>query len=208
MHPWARYDIPTSVILLLPLISMLVSPRHDSPIASMSMMHLSAESSMQYWLSVDGCIPGQDTIYQHLSYFRYHSYQCLSVPGMTLLSQPMMHLSAESMMQYWLTVDGCIPEQDTIYQHLSYYCYDSYQCLSVPGMTLLSYRNHANDASVSWEHDPPILIDCRWMHPWARYDIPTSVILLLQLISMLVSPRHDFPNLSMQRKTKTNKLCI
>ena len=84
MHPWARYDIPTSVILLLPLISMIVSPRHDSPIA-------------------------------------------------------------------------------------------------------------ANDASVSWEHDPPILIDCRWMHPWARYDIPTSVILLLSLISMLVSPWHDSP---------------
>ena len=81
---------------------------------------------------------------------------------------------------------------------LSYYCYNSYQCLSVPGMSLLSYPLlsqpcQANDASVSWEHDPPILIDCRWMHPWARYDIPTSVILLLPYISMLVSPRHDSP---------------
>ena len=86
MHPWARYDIPTSVILLLPLISMLVSPRHDSPIAAMPMMHLSAESMiLQYWLTVDWCIPGQDTIYQHLSYYCYHAYQCLSVPGMTLL---------------------------------------------------------------------------------------------------------------------------
>ena len=115
---------------------------------------------------------------------------CLSYP---IAAMPMMHLSAQNSLQYWLTVDGCIPGQDTIYQHLSYYCYHSYQCLSVPGMTLLSYHSKANDASVSWEHDPPILIDCRWMHPWARYDIPTSVILLLQLISMLVSPRHDSP---------------
>ena len=89
MHPWTWYDIPTSVISLLQLISMLVSPRHDSPIAAKPMMHLSAESMiLQYWLTGDGCIPGQDTIYQHLSSYCYHSYQCLSVPGMTLLSQP------------------------------------------------------------------------------------------------------------------------
>ena len=151
MHPWARYDITTTVILLLPYVSMLVSPQHDSPIAAND-ASVSWEHDPPILIDCRWMHPWAryDTIYQHLSYYCYHSYQCLSVPGMTLLSQPMMHLSAESMiLQYWLTGDGCIPKQDTIYQHLSYYCYNSYQCLSVPGMTLLSYRSHANDASVS-----------------------------------------------------------
>ena len=85
MYPWARYDIPPSVMFMLPLISMLVSPRHDTPIAA----NLSADRMIiEDRLPVDGCIPGQDRIYHHLSCCCWHSYQCLSVPDMTLLSQP------------------------------------------------------------------------------------------------------------------------
>ena len=139
-----------------------------------------------------------------------HINACQSLAWLSyfILSQTMMHLSTESMIQYWLTVDGCIPGQDMIYQHLSYYCYHTYQCLSVPGMTLLSYRSHANDASVSWEHDPPILIDCRWMHPWTRYDIPPSVMSLLSYISMLVSPRHVSSLLSYLIAAMSSQWCI
>ena len=50
----------------------------------------------------------------------------------------------------------------------------------------------ANDASVSRQH-PQILIDCSWLHPWVRHDIPASVIISLQLISMLVSPLQPTP---------------
>ena len=115
------------------------------PITAKPMMHLSAESMiLQYWSTVHGCIPGQDMIYHHLSYSRYNSYQCLSVPDMTLLyyrshAKPMMHLSAERMISIRLNVDGCIPGQDMIYHHLSCSCYHTYQCSSVPDMTLLSY---------------------------------------------------------------------
>ena len=157
---------------------MLVSPRHDSPILSQPcqwcICQLRASSNID-WPYMDASLGKiRYTNICHILVVTYiNACQSPAWLSYTIAAMPMMHLSAESMIPFRLIVDGCIPGQDMIYHHLSCWCYHSYQCLSVPDMTLLSYPilsqpSQANDASVSWEHDPPILIDCRWMHPWAR----------------------------------------
>lgn len=82
-HPIMRRP---SVLLLSPrspLYQCVWVPGKTLPF--LLMMHPSGDNRRRYWW-IGGCISGPDMTYQHRSYSRYHSHQCLSVPFNPLLS--------------------------------------------------------------------------------------------------------------------------
>ena len=134
-HPWVRFIMSASVMYLLYPTLILVSPLHDSPIASNA-----PSVSREYSAALIVCK-------------WMHRRMRNAMPSSVMLLLTLMSMLVSS----------------------------RHDCPIA-----------ANAASVNSEHLSNFIV-CKRIHPWVRQVIPPSVMLLLQLMSMLVSPLHDSP---------------